>query len=1066
MKTLQITLTLIDERHARLTAKQDQSPLISERSIALDDIQTLIKKSKTDFYMAEPNPVEVGKQLYFWLDGDDRWLGQALDQTREGLVLAIETAERLSHLPWETLHDRTEFLVMRSNPVVIVRQGEGVAKLRDLPERSLQVMFMATDPEAPGETKLNFEREEAEILDATRELPMVLRVEESGSIEGLKDIWQRYDGTMDVLHLSGHANIREVKQENGTIEYLPYFVTETQTGARDEATADKIAQVLKFREPRLVFLSGCRTGEAGGQGAVPSLAEQLIKQGVPAVLGWGRSVGDRVATVAAAVLYEKLATGYILAQALAFTYQTIAQDQTMTVKERNQWQLLRLYTVRSSEVWGAFVLPSGDRVVAPRVQFEDLFLDAEEQVRVASAAEFVGRRRNLQRCLRALRSQPGVVLHGLGGVGKSTVAKRLLERLVEYAPIVIYRELTEDRLMNALLRQCESERGCEILNGKLGLAQKLSKFFKQRSSEKEPPFVIVLDDFEANLEDRGDGLQVMRSAVVPVLQGVLEGINLSGVPHRVIVTSRYDFGTGMRDRLHREPLAGLRDGELQKKCDRLTAFQSKEVDSELQKKAIEIADGNPRLLEWLDLILLDGETDQIKILAAMEGKEAEFRAQILADELLKQQPEALVEMLGRGMVFEIPVPRSVFESVCEAEGRSVERAIALGLLEVVPDGSVRVPRILMVQGLEVDALAGAAARELYRVWWQGEKGATGDQAIEIHRLALIGREGAIAAEIADRVADRWINKSRFREAGQLCRSTLEVTEDFRVRHQLAKTEEPLGETNSALQNYQKALEDYPDTDDKAVLREKAAIIHNLANIYYANQRQVNQAINLYQQSLQLNEQIGNVQGKATTLHNLASIYATQGQVNQAINLYQQSLQLNEQIGNVQGKATTLHQMAGIYATQGQVNQAINLYQQSLQLNEQIGNVQGKATTLNNLASIYATQGQVNQAIKLFNQSLVLKEQIGYVQGKAMTLWCLGGLAHRQGEDASAIPYLQEAAAILQQIGSPDAAKAIDLLNRVIVQMLQSPEGQQRLQEIFNPELVQQWIQALNEEAQD
>ncbi|KAM3098692.1 CHAT domain-containing protein, partial [Phormidesmis sp. 146-12] len=887
MKTLQITLTLVDEQHARLTAHRDQSRLLSERTIALNTIQTLIQKSKTDFYNADPNPIEVGKQLYFWLDGDDRWLNQALDQTSEGLVLAIEVAERLAHLPWETMHDRTGFLVMRSNPIVIVRQVLGVAKLRELPERSLQVMFMATDPELPGETKLEFEREEANILDATRSLPMVLRVEESGSIDGLKDIWQRYDGALDVLHLSGHANIREEKAENGQPQFVPYFVTETQTGEPDTATAETIAQVLKFREPRLVFLSGCRTGEAGGRGAAPSLAERLVNLGVPAVLGWGRPVGDRVATVAATVLYEKLATGYTLVQALAFTYQAVARDQSLSVRERHQWQLLRLYAQGSAEAWGAFVLPSGDRIVEQRMEFEDLFLDAEGRVRVAGAAEFVGRRRNLQRCLKALKSQPGVVLHGLGGVGKSTVAKRLLERLVGYVPLVIYRDLTEARLLDALLRQCESEVGCEILNGKLGLAQKLSKFFKQRSTEKSPPFAIVLDDFEANLEDRGDGLQVMRSPVVPVLQELLEGVKLSGVPHRVIVTSRYDFGTGMRDQLHREPLAGLRDGDLQKKCDRLAAFQSEEIALELRKKAIELSDGNPRLLEWLDRILLDRETDQIKILAAMEGKLVEFRTKILAEELLRQQLEDLVEMLKRGMVFEIAVPRSSFEIICEGSEWS-DRAVAIGLLEVEPEGAVRVPRILGVERSRED-LAGGAARELYRVWWE-ESDATEAQALEIHRLAVLGQEKQIAAEIADRVASRWNNQSRFREAVVLCQSTLEVTEDFRVRHTLANAEKPLGETDSAIQNYQRALEDCPDTNDQAVLREKAAIIHNLA-IIYANQGQVEQAIELYQQSLQLFEQIGNVQGKAATLHQMAIIYANQGQVERAIELYQQSLQL-------------------------------------------------------------------------------------------------------------------------------------------------------------------------------
>ena len=77
------------------------------------------------------------------------------------------------------------------------------------------------------------------------------------------------------------------------------------------------------------------------------------------------------------------------------------------------------------------------------------------------------------------------------------------------------------------------------------------------------------------------------------------------------------------------------------------------------------------------------------------------------------------------------------------------------------------------------------------------------------------------------------------------------------------------------------------------------------------------------------------------------------------------LELEEKIGNVQGKATTLHQLAGIYANQGDVEKAIAFYQQSLELQEKIGDVQGKATTLHNLAGIYANQGDVEKAIALY-----------------------------------------------------------------------------------------------------
>ncbi|MCC5612999.1 tetratricopeptide repeat protein [Nostoc sp. CHAB 5834] len=51
-------------------------------------------------------------------------------------------------------------------------------------------------------------------------------------------------------------------------------------------------------------------------------------------------------------------------------------------------------------------------------------------------------------------------------------------------------------------------------------------------------------------------------------------------------------------------------------------------------------------------------------------------------------------------------------------------------------------------------------------------------------------------------------------------------------------------------------------------------------------------------------------------------------------LYEQSLEIFEQIGDVQGKAVTLQQLAGIYANQGEVEQALAIYQHSVGLQRQ------------------------------------------------------------------------------------------------------------------------------------
>jgi hypothetical protein len=204
-------------------------------------------------------------------------------------------------LPWEVLHDREGFLIDRTYPKVVpVRWTKGEVVAIEPADRPLRVMFMATDPEGV-EPRLNFEGEEGRILDATRGAALTLRVEESGCVSELKKTWRRYgDNHFDVFHLTGHASIADDGQ--------PFFITETETGDRYDAKASEIADALRFRLPRLVFLSGCRTGQAGEQGATPSMAEALLNLGLAAVLGWGRPIGDDVATLAAACLYLDIDT--------------------------------------------------------------------------------------------------------------------------------------------------------------------------------------------------------------------------------------------------------------------------------------------------------------------------------------------------------------------------------------------------------------------------------------------------------------------------------------------------------------------------------------------------------------------------------------------------------------------------------------------------------------------------------------------------------------------------------------------------------------------------------------
>ncbi len=131
-----------------------------------------------------------------------------------------------------------------------------------------------------------------------------------------------------------------------------------------------------------------------------------------------------------------------------------------------------------------------------------------------------------------------------------------------------------------------------------------------------------------------------------------------------------------------------------------------------------------------------------------------------------------------------------------------------------------------------------------------------------------------------------------------------------------------------------------------------------------------------QTSLRLNSNVDDGL-RATAYQYLANLKANQGDVGGAIALYQQSLDIQERIGDALGKAATLHQMAILKANQGDVGGAIALFQQSLDIQERIGNAQGKAATLAMLGQLLADkQGDFATAIPYLEESLAILQRIG------------------------------------------------------------------------------------------
>ena len=314
----------------------------------------------------------------------------------------------------------------------------------------LGLAFMASAPR--GQHELDFEAEEAAILTAVGESRIDLMVEDTGDPEQLAHRLAGLGG-MPVVHLSCHGLNNYPAHPGGP--GVPVLMMEDELGGGRMTTAADLVGLLPA-VPRLLVVSACLTatgadapghlppadrhksgpGPGSGVGLVAhSLASALVTAGMPAVIGWDGSVDDQAATLFAQRMYRAWWRG----------------------GSGGGGGDARRVLLDAAGPGGARGLASGPGVAGPgrrrpaggghrkrslvtATHGTKTFLDRKRLVAVATAEMFVGRRTELQQALRALRAgeRAGVLLHGQGRLGKSSLAARIADRHPGHAVAVVF----------------------------------------------------------------------------------------------------------------------------------------------------------------------------------------------------------------------------------------------------------------------------------------------------------------------------------------------------------------------------------------------------------------------------------------------------------------------------------------------------------------------------------------------------------------------------------------------------------------------------------------------------
>jgi tetratricopeptide (TPR) repeat protein len=238
----------------------------------------------------------------------------------------------------------------------------------------------------------------------------------------------------------------------------------------------------------------------------------------------------------------------------------------------------------------------------------------------------------------------------------------------------------------------------------------------------------------------------------------------------------------------------------------------------------------------------------------------------------------------------------------------------------------------------------------------------------------------------------------------------------------------LSKLKEAEKHFKESLNIFKRAENKiARLPAKSIALGNIGNIYH-NQGKPDEALEYYQQALEINKKLGYEQEIAHNLSNIGTVYNELGKHDEALKFQEEALGINQKIEDEPGIANSLNNIGVVYNDSGKTEEALKFYQEALEINRKMGYEEGIANVINNIGLTYSKLREINLALNYYQEALKINRKIGYEEGIATNLGNIGLVYITLGQSKEALKYYQEASEVFVHI---NAQSRIEILLKII-----------------------------------
>ncbi|MEU1899149.1 CHAT domain-containing protein [Nocardiopsis dassonvillei] len=983
------------------------------------------------------------------------------------VALAIDDPD-LHDFPWEAtiLPGTTTPLALHSDivPYRVQRAESGRSGPTTRNEGSVVHLLAALADPVPvpsggaSHRLLDLENETRRLALAVSTVPGRVRLSLLGSatVSGFREMLA--ERPADIVHIACHA--------------VPgALLLEDETGESVNVTAAELASVFaSTRVPELLFLAGCSTaersplpaasaggGEASGTGRLPGVAEEMASTGLPVVVAMSGPVSDDYAGRLASGTYSRVAGGEDALTALHRTRTELENARRRSgSQDAAEWYLPVVIAAEPTPHARSEPLPPAvaspvDRTTRPHPQPGALAVPL-----ALPLGQFVGRRAELRSAQRGLvgDGHRGIVVHGIGGGGKSAFAGELLRRLAGGRPTAVLSGVVEPRqilLETARVLASQNHRCAPELDARLAAhGAGWRECLDVLKGDERFVVRLVLDDFEQNLVGEPNDRARPRSAeLARFLSAWITGLPLS----KVLFTSRRRFRLPDRgeELLGEMALPPLSEAETDLLRARMPTVGK--LDANTWAKARRAIGGHPRTYAFLEALLRSAddtpvpgdvlarlreltETD-VTVLRRRVGGRVRLAlseavrlsmADTLLRELLSGLGEAESRLLHRLAVHRRPVSaQALNDSSAPSATRSglellLDRGLAVRLSG--SDGELWLMDRWTAEAVErtnpaPDTSAHAAAAEYWSHRFEedapvAERLAFAEEAMFHFNAA---GDGDAAFRTGSMVCGRLHEAGRWADEARVCRRMFDWAEpggvnETMIHRQLGLIERDQGNVRDARRHLRHALS-LSTLAGNAL--DAAFAEHQLGSIAHEG-GELEEAAARYRTARAVFQEAGRPWEAAASLYQLSMVDEDLGHLAQARQDLLEAMSVFEEHEGEDGLAECHLRLGTLSELEGEFAAAEERYAKAVEINRRTRNWAGHMTAKSALGTLYLRLGNYENSYRELDAVLTEATRQGEGTLLASALHNMGAYAQHRNDLVLAEGYFLQALETNERIG--------------------------------------------------